>query len=139
MQPLEKSDKGITFGPYQNIAPFTRSALAFSFLQKEALPYVTSLTRIVEVSHWGSTVSISDVMNITNIAPPVIDEFSRLKYSQAIAKYGFGSDKNKKVRVAFKPDGTFIYLQIVSQIFLLCDSILTCCNKLFVYFTVDVY
>ena len=53
-KPVSKSGSTIKYGPYADIAPFTRGTLSAHFENNGPFLDALSLTREIEVSHWGN-------------------------------------------------------------------------------------
>lgn len=53
-KPVSKSGSTIKYGPYNSIAPFTGGTLSAHFENNSPFLDVLSLTREIEVSHWGN-------------------------------------------------------------------------------------
>ncbi len=53
-KPVSKSGSTIRYGPYNDIAPFTGGTLSAHFENNSPFLDALSLTREIEVSHWGN-------------------------------------------------------------------------------------
>ena len=84
LEPQQNSGATLVFGPYEKVAAESRSPLVLSFVQRSGAPYIDKLVRTVEVSHWGGIVDVRDEVSVTNVAPEVKGEWSRLEYSGSI-------------------------------------------------------
>ena len=54
LKPFSQSDNILTFGPYENIPPFSVSELVIHYENNSPFLTVTKLERTIEVSHWGN-------------------------------------------------------------------------------------
>ncbi len=53
-KPFSKSGSSIKYGPYTDVAPFSGGALTAHFENNSPFLDALSLTREIEVSHWGN-------------------------------------------------------------------------------------
>jgi len=54
VKPFSQSDNTITFGPYENIAPFSRNEMMVHYENNSPFLTITRLERLIEISHWGN-------------------------------------------------------------------------------------
>ena len=72
--------KVLTYGPYQNISPFSSLPMEVHFEHSAPLPYFTKVERRIEVSHWGN-VAIDEFYSLVNDGAVLKGEFDRLDYN----------------------------------------------------------
>ncbi|KAH3679362.1 hypothetical protein WICMUC_001043 [Wickerhamomyces mucosus] len=72
-------DKSIRYD-YENVEPFTITALAFAYSHNAPLVKITSLNRGVWVSHWANTLQFEEFYKLTNKAAELIKGFSRADF-----------------------------------------------------------
>ena len=77
-KPVSKSGSTVKYGPYTNVAPFSGGTLSAHFENNSPFLDALSLTREVEVSHWGN-VYVEEWYTVKHMgalhkvrAPPVI-------------------------------------------------------------------
>jgi oligosaccharyltransferase complex subunit alpha (ribophorin I) len=54
LKPFSQSDNTITFGPYENVAPFSQSELIVHYENNSPFLTITKLERLIEISNWGN-------------------------------------------------------------------------------------
>ncbi|KAG8228540.1 hypothetical protein J437_LFUL008997 [Ladona fulva] len=54
LKPMSQTDNVITYGPYENIAPFSVSPMDIHYENNSPFLVITRLERVIEVSHWGN-------------------------------------------------------------------------------------
>jgi oligosaccharyltransferase complex subunit alpha (ribophorin I) len=72
----------LVYGPYSGQSPKTQIPMRIHFLNNKRLMSITSLTKILEVSHWG-VLSIEEHYELRNVGPTMKEGFSRLDYSRS--------------------------------------------------------
>jgi oligosaccharyltransferase complex subunit alpha (ribophorin I) len=65
LKPFSQSDTTISFGPYENIAPFSSSELTIHCENNSPFLTVTRLERTIEVSHWGN-IAVEEKIDIVH-------------------------------------------------------------------------
>ncbi|KAE9555565.1 hypothetical protein FO519_001236 [Halicephalobus sp. NKZ332] len=69
----------IQVGPTSNIKPFTTTPLTIHYENNSPFTVITSLKRVIEVSHWGN-IAIEDSVEIVHKGAVLKGSFSRLDY-----------------------------------------------------------
>lgn len=54
LKPFSQSDNTISFGPYENVAPYSLSECLVHYENNAPFLTITKLERTIEVSHWGN-------------------------------------------------------------------------------------
>jgi oligosaccharyltransferase complex subunit alpha (ribophorin I) len=54
-------DKGVSYGPYENVAGDASAELSYHFESKAPFLTVTNIVREIEVSHWGNVAITEDI------------------------------------------------------------------------------
>uniref|UniRef100_A0AC34QJB5 Dolichyl-diphosphooligosaccharide--protein glycosyltransferase subunit 1 n=1 Tax=Panagrolaimus sp. JU765 TaxID=591449 RepID=A0AC34QJB5_9BILA len=73
------SSEKIQVGPTTNVQPFTATPLTIHYENNSPFAVVTSLKRIIEVSHWGN-IAIEDHVEVLHKGAELKGSFSRLEY-----------------------------------------------------------
>ncbi|XP_071037352.1 dolichyl-diphosphooligosaccharide--protein glycosyltransferase subunit 1 [Parasteatoda tepidariorum] len=81
LKPLAHSDNLITFGSYDNIAPFSVSKLTIHCENNSPFLSVSNLNRAIEVSHWG-VISVEETIDITHTGATLKGPFSRYEFQR---------------------------------------------------------
>lgn len=79
LKPVSKSDTSITYGPYDNIKPFEQSEMKVHYENNSPFLRVTSLTRTIEVSHWGN-IAVEETIDLAHYGAALKGSFSRFEY-----------------------------------------------------------
>jgi oligosaccharyltransferase complex subunit alpha (ribophorin I) len=80
-EPVAVSQQNITYGPFENIAPFTIDELAVHFWSNSPLLTITRMEREIEVSHWGN-LAIEEHVWIQDDGAELKGPFSRFEYQR---------------------------------------------------------
>ncbi|XP_033746394.1 dolichyl-diphosphooligosaccharide--protein glycosyltransferase subunit 1-like [Pecten maximus] len=81
-KPVSESDKTITYGPYEKREPFTQAELKVHFESSSPFLAVTSMERIIEVSHWGN-IAIEEHIDLRHSGAKLKGPFSRYDYQRS--------------------------------------------------------
>lgn len=81
LKPVTQSDLTVSYGPYQNIAPFSQDQLFVHFESTAPFLTVTKLDRLIDVSHWGS-ISVKEDIDIFHSGAKLKGSFSRYDYQR---------------------------------------------------------
>lgn len=81
-KPVSVSDNVITYGPYENKAPFSEAQLKVHEENNSPFLTVTSIERIIEVSHWGN-IAIEEHVDIRHSGATLKGPFSRFDYQRS--------------------------------------------------------
>lgn len=69
----------IKYGPYEDLAPFSYSAIVVHFESNQPFVVARELVREIEVSHWGN-VQVTENYNLVHGGSQIKGEFSRFDY-----------------------------------------------------------
>lgn len=81
-KPVSTSDSTISYGPYEKKDSFSESPLAVHYENNNAFLSVTSMERLVEVSHWGN-IAIEETMDLRHSGAVLKGPFSRYDYQRS--------------------------------------------------------
>ncbi|UYV65123.1 RPN1 [Cordylochernes scorpioides] len=81
LKPAAHSDDTITYGPYENIAPYSYDKMLVHYENNRPFLAVTRMERDVEVSHWG-VISVEEKINMEHVGASLNGPFSRYDYQQ---------------------------------------------------------
>lgn len=76
LKPFSQSDSTITYGPYNNIAPFTEDQLTVHYENNSPFLTVSRLERFIEISHWGN-IAVEEQIEIRHTGATLKGPFSR--------------------------------------------------------------
>ncbi|XP_067119391.1 dolichyl-diphosphooligosaccharide--protein glycosyltransferase subunit 1 [Centruroides vittatus] len=93
LKPVSHTDNMITYGPYENVAPFSLNKMTVHYENNNPFLTVTNLERSIEVSHWG-VISVEEVVDIKHSGSILKGPFSRYEYQRD--QSGFSSVRNFK-------------------------------------------
>jgi oligosaccharyltransferase complex subunit alpha (ribophorin I) len=65
LKPFSQSENTLSFGPYDNIVPFSQSELVAHYENNSPFLTITKLDRLIEVSHWGN-VAVEEKIEIVH-------------------------------------------------------------------------
>jgi oligosaccharyltransferase complex subunit alpha (ribophorin I) len=74
-------EKGVTYGPYEDIAANSFAELSYHFETKAPFLTVTNLVREIEVSHWGN-VAVTEDVSMRHSGAKLKGSFSRLDFQR---------------------------------------------------------
>ncbi|XP_055773202.1 dolichyl-diphosphooligosaccharide--protein glycosyltransferase subunit 1-like isoform X1 [Salvelinus fontinalis] len=89
-----KSDEAIEYGPFRDVAPFSEDALKVHYENNTPFLTISSITRIIEVSHWGN-VAVEETIDMRHTGAFLKGPFSRYDY-QRQSDSGISSVKSFK-------------------------------------------
>ncbi|CAL1541789.1 unnamed protein product [Lymnaea stagnalis] len=92
-KPVSQSDATISYGPFEDKAPFSESQLRVHEENNSPFLTVTSLERVVEVSHWGN-IAVEEHIDMRHTGATLKGPFSRFDYQRQ--QDGYASIKNFK-------------------------------------------
>lgn len=98
LKPAAQSADTITYGPYENIAAGTHSKMEVHFENSSPFLTVTRLERTIEISHWGSVISVTEDIDIRHSGAQLKGSFSRYEYQRESGS-GSSSIKNFKTKL----------------------------------------
>jgi len=79
LEPQSVRGSTIVFGPYKDIAPMEVSPMSVHYVNNKPFSKITSLSREVEVSHWGN-IAIEELYDLKHSGAKLRDGFSRFEY-----------------------------------------------------------
>ncbi|CAF1096714.1 unnamed protein product [Rotaria sordida] len=85
-KPVAKNEQTITYGPYENIAPFTRNDASLHYENNNPFLTVSNLKRWIEISHWGN-IAVEETVDIYHSGAKLKGPFSRLDYQRRQDSY----------------------------------------------------
>ncbi|XP_046542465.1 dolichyl-diphosphooligosaccharide--protein glycosyltransferase subunit 1-like [Haliotis rubra] len=80
-KPVSQSDNVITYGPYEEREPFTEAELKVHEENNSPFLTVTSMERIIEVSHWGN-IAVEEHIDMLHSGAVLKGPFSRFDYQR---------------------------------------------------------
>ncbi|PRT53545.1 Dolichyl-diphosphooligosaccharide--protein glycosyltransferase subunit 1 [Wickerhamiella sorbophila] len=69
-----------TFGPFNNVKPFTRTPLTLQYENPLPQVHFPRLDRKIWISHWGDAISFDESYDLQNVGTELKGSFSRLDY-----------------------------------------------------------
>ncbi|XP_069693452.1 dolichyl-diphosphooligosaccharide--protein glycosyltransferase subunit 1 [Periplaneta americana] len=94
LKPASQSDNTITYGPYENIPPFSMDKMTIHYENNAPFLTITNLERVIEVSHWGN-IAVEETIDLKHSGAVLKGPFSRYEY-QREAQSGLSSVKSFK-------------------------------------------
>lgn len=85
-KPVSKSDQTINYGPYDNVAPFTRQEITLHYENNNPFLTVSNLQRWIEVSHWGN-IAVEETIDMYHSGAKLKGPFSRLDFQRRQDSY----------------------------------------------------
>lgn len=82
LKPVSSADNEITYGPFENKEAFSEEQITVHFENNSPFLTVTSLTRVVEVSHWGN-IAVEETLDIRHTGAQLKGPFSRYDYQRS--------------------------------------------------------
>lgn len=92
-KPVSQSDTTISYGPYEDKAPFSEAPLKVHEENNSPFLTVTSLDRLIEVSHWGN-IAVEEHIDVKHTGAKLKGSFSRFDYQRQ--QDGYASVKSFK-------------------------------------------
>lgn len=81
-KPVSLSENVISYGPYDEKAPFSEAALKVHEENNSPFLTVTGLERVIEVSHWGN-IAVEEHVDIRHSGATLKGPFSRFDYQRS--------------------------------------------------------
>ena len=85
-KPVVKADQIITYGPYENSAPFTDQEISVHYENNNPFLTVSNLNRWIEISHWGN-IAVEETVDMYHSGAELIGPFSRLDFQRRQDSY----------------------------------------------------
>merc|ERR1711978_723435 len=92
-KPVSVSDSSITYGPHNNIAPFSSGEMIIHGENNSPMLVVSRLERVIEVSMWGN-IAVEETIDVVHRGAQLKGSFSRYEYQRESS--GVSSVKNFK-------------------------------------------
>ncbi|CAL8336651.1 unnamed protein product [Merluccius merluccius] len=89
-----KSDEVIEYGPFRDVAPFSEDAMKIHYENNSPFLTISSITRTIEVSHWGN-IAVEETIDLRHTGAFLKGPFSRYDY-QRQSDSGISSVKSFK-------------------------------------------
>ncbi|TRZ01828.1 hypothetical protein DNTS_026176 [Danionella cerebrum] len=89
-----KSDESIEYGPFKDVPPFSQDVMKIHYENNSPFLTISSITRIIEVSHWGN-IAVEETIDLRHTGAQLKGPFSRYDY-QRQADSGISSVKSFK-------------------------------------------
>ncbi|GFO07410.1 dolichyl-diphosphooligosaccharide--protein glycosyltransferase subunit 1 [Plakobranchus ocellatus] len=80
-KPVSQSDTSIIYGPFENKPPFSEATLKVHEENNSPFLTVTSMERVVEVSHWGN-IAVEEHIDMSHTGASLKGSFSRFDYQR---------------------------------------------------------
>jgi len=93
LNPVSAFEETITYGPYENIEPFSKDNMKVHCENNNAFLTVTAMERLIEVSHWGN-IAVEETLDVRHSGAVLKGSFSRYDYQRT--QDGFSSIKSFK-------------------------------------------
>ncbi|XP_070557890.1 dolichyl-diphosphooligosaccharide--protein glycosyltransferase subunit 1-like [Ptychodera flava] len=93
LNPVSVFEEQITYGPYENIEPFSKDNMKIHFENNNAFLTVTTMERLIEVSHWGN-IAVEETLDVRHTGATLKGPFSRYDYQRT--QDGYSSIKSFK-------------------------------------------
>ncbi|XP_030855983.1 dolichyl-diphosphooligosaccharide--protein glycosyltransferase subunit 1 [Strongylocentrotus purpuratus] len=93
VNPVSQNEDIITYGPYEDTAPMSEAELKVHYENNSPFLTVTTMTRVIEVSHWGN-IAVEETVDVSHTGAVLKGPFSRYDYQRT--QDGFSSVKSYK-------------------------------------------
>lgn len=81
VKPSSHSDGVVTYGPYENIEPFSTEPITVHYENHSPFLTITNLERVIEVSNWGN-IAVEETIDIVHTGAILKGSFSRYDYQK---------------------------------------------------------
>ncbi|KAJ8259828.1 hypothetical protein GJAV_G00173950 [Gymnothorax javanicus] len=89
-----KNDEIIEYGPFRDVAPYSQDAMKIHYENNNPFLTISSITRTIEVSHWGN-IAVEETIDLRHTGAILKGPFSRYDY-QRQSDSGISSVKSFK-------------------------------------------
>uniref|UniRef100_A0A7N6BDV0 Dolichyl-diphosphooligosaccharide--protein glycosyltransferase subunit 1 n=1 Tax=Anabas testudineus TaxID=64144 RepID=A0A7N6BDV0_ANATE len=89
-----KNDEVIEYGPFRDVAPFSEDTMKIHYENNTPFLTISSVTRMIEVSHWGN-IAVEETVDLRHTGAILKGPFSRYDY-QRQSDSGISSVKSFK-------------------------------------------
>ncbi|XP_072136339.1 dolichyl-diphosphooligosaccharide--protein glycosyltransferase subunit 1 [Mobula birostris] len=76
-----KSEDSIEYGPFRDIAPYSQDPLRVHYENNSPFLAIVSMTRLIEVSHWGN-IAVEETIDLKHCGAILKGPFSRYDYQR---------------------------------------------------------
>lgn len=76
-----KSEDSIEYGPFKDIAPYSQDPLRVHYENNSPFLAIVSMTRLIEVSHWGN-IAVEETIDLKHCGAVLKGPFSRYDYQR---------------------------------------------------------
>jgi len=77
--PSKWSSEKLTYGPYENLKPFTKKEITLHYENNSPFLVATTVERIIEISHWGN-IAVEEYIEVVHKGAKLKGSFSRLDF-----------------------------------------------------------
>ncbi|KAI5742418.1 hypothetical protein M8J77_007082 [Diaphorina citri] len=81
VMPTTQVEQTITYGPYENVPPYTKANITIHYENNSPFLVVTRLVRQIEVSHWGN-IAVEEHIHLKHDGAKLKGTFSRYDYQR---------------------------------------------------------
>nr|XP_015203586.1 PREDICTED: dolichyl-diphosphooligosaccharide--protein glycosyltransferase subunit 1 [Lepisosteus oculatus] len=76
-----RSEEVIEYGPFRDVAPYSQDAMKIHYENNSPFLTISSLTRTIEVSHWGN-IAVEETVDLRHTGATLRGPFSRYDYQR---------------------------------------------------------
>ncbi|XP_070594497.1 dolichyl-diphosphooligosaccharide--protein glycosyltransferase subunit 1 [Erythrolamprus reginae] len=76
-----RSEDMIEYGPFKDVAPYSEDSLKIHYENNSPFLTITSMTRVIEVSHWGN-IAVEETVDLRHTGAVLKGPFSRYDYQR---------------------------------------------------------
>lgn len=81
LQPVNKQDSTITYGPFNNVPAFTNQEVSVHYENNAPFLTIVDMLRHIEVSHWGN-IAVEEKVHVVHSGAKLKGSFSRYEYQR---------------------------------------------------------
>lgn len=81
LNPNAQSESSVTYGPYTNVAPYSKDLCKVHYENHKSFLVVKNLKRWIEVSHWG-TIQVEETLDVKHEGAELKGSFSRYDFQR---------------------------------------------------------
>ncbi|KAJ3414224.1 hypothetical protein HDV05_006841 [Chytridiales sp. JEL 0842] len=108
-EPFSRSGPTANYGPYTNVAPGTFATVYLHYEDPKAILVAKSLSREMEVSHWGSNLATTEYWDLHHRGAKIRNnDFSRIDYQLSVYSH-HQTNVVKDLKVILPPKATHVY------------------------------
>ena len=87
LKPTSKSDQTISYGPYEGVKAFEQSELSVHYENNKPFLTISSMLRVIEVSHWGN-IAVEETIDMYHSGAKLKGPFSRFDFMRKQGSQG---------------------------------------------------